>query len=42
MNSAPVNQLPVSQITAKMIQNVHYSSSGKKYSQEGTTCHQCR
>ncbi|KAL5236969.1 hypothetical protein ACI65C_004379 [Semiaphis heraclei] len=35
-------RLAVSQVTQEMIDNISYSSSGKVYSQSGTTCHQCR
>ncbi|XP_025203413.1 cell division cycle-associated 7-like protein [Melanaphis sacchari] len=35
-------RLAVSQVTQEMIENISYSSSGKVYSQSGTTCHQCR
>lgn len=35
-------RLAVSQVTSEMIENISYSSSGKVYSQSGTTCHQCR
>lgn len=35
-------RLAVSQVTQEMIENISYSSSGKLYSQSGTTCHQCR
>ncbi|XP_026819607.1 uncharacterized protein LOC113558348 [Rhopalosiphum maidis] len=39
---AHVPRLAVSQVTQEMIENISYSSSGKVYSQSGTTCHQCR
>ncbi|XP_050425991.1 uncharacterized protein LOC126836534 [Adelges cooleyi] len=41
-SSATVPRLPVSQVNQQMLQNISYSSYGKQYSSEGTTCHQCR
>ncbi|VVC44142.1 Zinc-finger domain of monoamine-oxidase A repressor R1 [Cinara cedri] len=35
-------RLSVSQVTDEMLENIEYNSSNKKYSDKGTTCHQCR
>ncbi|CAH1732953.1 unnamed protein product [Aphis gossypii] len=41
--SRKVPRLDVSNVTQEMLDNIVYSSVGKKYStDEGTTCHQCR
>uniref|UniRef100_A0A2S2QEA0 Cell division cycle-associated 7-like protein n=1 Tax=Sipha flava TaxID=143950 RepID=A0A2S2QEA0_9HEMI len=41
-SSVPIPRLPVSKVTEEMLSNITYSSVGKQYSANGTTCHQCR
>lgn len=40
--SMNTHQIPVSLITQEMLNNITYSSCGKTYAVNGTTCHQCR
>lgn len=42
LRTDPTARLPVSQVTQKMLDNIIYYSSKKKYNELGTTCHQCR